>query len=132
MVVPSLTLIDGETISMKKMIFAFSCLVLSACSSPMHLTESERMKLDPALMKLLEGEAVNDSDYDVNVRSDGVKEYSVIIRSNNVDDLKSAGIRVGSTVSDIITARVTVQELRKALGIPSVRVVLNSTKSYPQ
>lgn len=90
------------------------------------------MKLDPALMKLLEGEAVNDSDYDVNVRSDGVKEYSVIIRSNNVDDLKSAGIRVGSTVSDIITARVTVQELRKALGIPSVRVVLNSTKSYPQ
>jgi hypothetical protein len=121
-----------ENVLMKKTIIAICCIVLSSCSGPMRLTDTERSKLDPSLAKLVQGESVNESDYDANLRSDGAKEYSVIIRSNNVDDLKSAGIRVGSTVNDIITARVTIQELRKILGINSVRVVQNSAKSYPQ
>jgi hypothetical protein len=117
---------------MKRVILAFCCLGFFACSTSMHLTESERSKLDPALATLVQGESVSESDYDAHLRSDGTKEYSVIIRSDNVDELKSAGIRIGSTVNDIITARVTIQELRKVLGLSSVRAVQNSSKSYPQ
>ena len=117
---------------MKRMILAFFCLTFFACSTSMHLTESERSKLDPALAMLVQGESVNESEYDAHLRSDGAKEYGVIIRSNNADELKSAGIRIGSTINDIVTARVTLEELRKVLGMPSVRAVQNSTKSYPQ
>ncbi len=117
---------------MKTLMIAFCCLALAACSGSMHLTDLERSKLDPVLARLFEGNAVNDSDYETNFRSDGEKEYGVIIRSDNVDEIKAAGIRVGSATGDVITARVTIVELRKVLGISSVRAVQNSTRSYPQ
>ena len=86
----------------------------------------------PALMMLLSGDRISDSDYYAGTRSDGTKEFAVIIRSKNADELKNVGIQIGSAFDDVITARVTIQELRKILSLQSVRAVQASSKNRPQ
>jgi hypothetical protein len=113
-------------------IIASLFLVIAGCSSTIQLSEAERQKLDPQLTMLLRGDAVSDSDLDVGLRKDGSKEYAVIIRSTNVEEMKQAGIQVGSAFSDVITARVTIPELKKILGMASVRAVQASSKNRPQ
>jgi len=112
-------------------IIASFLLILVGCSSTTELTEVERQKLDPPLLMLLRGETVAESDFDASLRKDGTREYAVIIRSKNADEVKSAGIQVGSVFSDVITARVTIAELRKILSLSSVRAVQTSSKNYP-
>ena len=107
-------------------------LMFAGCSSTKELTETERQKLDPALMMLLSGDRISDSDYYAGTRSDGTKEFAVIIRSKNADELKNVGIQIGSAFDDVITARVTIQELRKILSLQSVRAVQASSKNRPQ
>jgi hypothetical protein len=102
------------------------------CTATAPLTEVERQKLDPLLTTLLRDEKVPESDYDTGLRKDGAREYAVIIRSKNVDEIRQAGIQVGSAFDDVITARVTIQELRKILSLSSVRAVQASTKNRPQ
>lgn len=91
----------------------------------------EREKLDPQLRMLLRGDAISEADIDVGIREDGTREYGVIIRSKNVEEVKQAGIQIGSSFSDVITARVTIPELRKILGLSSVRAVQASSKNRP-
>jgi hypothetical protein len=121
----------------RSIMFSASRLIILAaftlnCSSIVTLTEAEKAKLDPALQKLLMEENISESDYDVSIRPDSTKEYGVIIRSSNVEDLRSVGIQVGSVVGDFITARVTVNELRRIVPLPTVHAVHNSTKNFPQ
>ena len=106
--------------------------MLVGCSATRDLTETEQQKLDPQLTMLLRGDAVADSDLDVGLRKDGSKEYGVIIRSKNVEEIKQAGILIGSAFSDVITARVTVPELRRIMGMASVRAIQASSKNRPQ
>ena len=108
------------------------CLLLLSCSSSSNLSDLERSKLDPPLLILVESGTALESSFDSGVRSDGEKEYGVIIRSSNVEELKSAGIRIGSVFGDVITARVTVNELRKIVSLSSVRAVTAGSKNYPQ
>ena len=103
-------------------------LMVAGCSSTRELTDMERQKLDTQLSMILRGDAA-ESDVDVGLREDGSKEYGVIIRSKNVEEIKQAGIRIGSAFSDVITARVTIPELRKLLSLPSVRSVQASSKN---
>jgi hypothetical protein len=112
-------------------IIASLLLILVGCSSTTVLTEVERQKLDPPLLMLLRGEAVAESDFDASLRKDGTREYAVIIRSKDADEVKSVGIQVGSVFSDVITARVTIAELRRILSLSSVRAVQASSKNYP-
>ena len=112
-------------------IIASLILILVGCSSTKELTEAERQKLDPQLTMLLRGDAVADSDLDVGPRTDGSKEYAVIIRSKNAEEIKQAGIQIGSAFSDVITARVTISELRKIVGLASVRAIQASSKNRP-
>jgi len=112
-------------------IIASLLLILVGCLSTTELTEVERQKLDPPLLMLLRGEAVAESDFDASLRKDGTREYAVIIRSKNADEVKSAGIQLGSVFSDVITARVTIAELRRILSLSSVRAVQASSKNYP-
>jgi hypothetical protein len=113
-------------------LIAASILMLVACSGIRELTETERQKLDPQLTMLLRGDAIAESDFDLGIRKDGTREYGVIIRSKDVEGIKRAGIQVGSSFSDVITARVTIPELRKILGLESVRAVQSSSKNRPQ
>jgi hypothetical protein len=123
--------VRGKHNLMKTIFCAAVCLVLGACSTTTSLTEVERQKLDPQLVRLLNGDSGTDSDFDSTVRKDGAREYGVIIRSDNADEVKKAGIQIGSAFNNIITARVTPAELRKILTLPSVRSVQSSSKNYP-
>lgn len=90
------------------------------------LTDAERAKLDPALIALLKREDVVEKEYVVSTRADGAKQYAVIIRSTSPEELRAAGIPVEAVVGDVITARVTKEELRKLVALSSVRAVTNS------
>jgi hypothetical protein len=105
--------------------------LLTECSSTTRLTSAEKSKLDPSLQKLLETGEGDPDHYDVHTRSDGTRVYGVIIRSQNVDALRKAGIKIGSIFGDVVTAQITVKEIRKIADIPSVRSISNSSKNYP-
>jgi hypothetical protein len=107
-------------------------LFLYACSSSSNLSEADRLKLDPLLVRLLNAERILDADYDSNLRPDGTREYAVIIRSKSVEDLRSAGIQVASVFGDVITARVNIAELKKIVRLNSVRAITVGSKNYPQ
>jgi hypothetical protein len=117
---------------MTKMIGVISLLLLFACASAPELTQEERLKIDPSIMKLLSGSDVDESKYESSLRADGVKEYEVIIRAKTTEELKSAGIKIQSAIGDVITARLTMQELRSILKLPSVRSVENGSRNFPQ
>jgi hypothetical protein len=67
--------------------------------------------------------------YDVTVRHDGTREYGIIVRTTSVDSLRAAGIRIQSVFGDVVTARVTVDELLDIARLPSVRAVQNGARS---
>lgn len=102
-------------------------LLFGACSS-MKLTDEERSKLDPPLLRLLEKQPINESDYDIHIRPDGTKVYGVIIRGTNPEHISQIGIQLNSVFGNVITARLTLVELRRVLALPSVRAVQNSSK----
>jgi hypothetical protein len=104
-------------------------LSLTACSSTSDLSKEERAKVDPAIMRLLSGDGVDEKEYDVGTRSDGAKEYEVIIRANTTEDLRSAGIKTLSAFGNVLTARLTLPELRRILRLTSVWSVENGSKN---
>ena len=99
------------------------CFLLAACAGSTGLTEAERSKLDPGLLKLVLGERPVSKDDVTSLRPDGAREFAVIIRSTNADELKKMGIPIGSVFSEIVTARVTLAELRKVVSLNSVQAV---------
>ncbi|HXG37426.1 MAG TPA: hypothetical protein VNL36_01505 [Bacteroidota bacterium] len=101
-----------------------------ACRTTAPLTDAEKAKLDPALIALLEREDTVEGDYVVSARANGEKQYAVIIRSTRPEELRAAGIPIEAVVGDVITARVTKEELRKLVSLPSVRAVTNSGRDY--
>jgi hypothetical protein len=115
---------------MIRAIAAALVLSLCACSSTTDLSKEERAKVDPALMKLLSGAGIDEKDYTVGIRPDGVKEYEVIISAKKTEELQSAGIRIQSVFGNVLTARLTLPELRKILSLSSVRSVENGSKNY--
>jgi hypothetical protein len=106
-------------------------VLVLGCTRPL-LTDRELAKLDPPLQKLMGGGSISENQFDVSSRPGGEKEYGVIIRSSNPEELRSSGIPINSVIGDVITARLTVDELRKVLTIPSVHALQNSSKNYPQ
>jgi hypothetical protein len=116
---------------MTRLIFPLLGLLLFSCSGA-RLSDVERSKLDPALQRLLSGERVVESEYDTAIRPDGSKEYALVVRSSNVDELKKAGIQVSSVFGDVVTVRVTLEELRKVVALSTVRSVQNGSKNFPQ
>jgi len=112
--------------------FLILTVSLYGCSAEGTLTSEERAKLDPPLQRLFSGGNPDESQFDVSTLSNGQKAYSVIIRSSNADELRSLGVQVGSVFQDVITARVTLKELRKILSLPAVRAVQTGSRNYPQ
>jgi hypothetical protein len=115
---------------MTRFVLAVSLLCLVGCGSTSGLTPEERSKLDPAITRLLTAADVDERAYDVGVRSDGVKEFGVIFRTIAADELKSAGAKVQSVIGDIVTARVSLAELRTIIKLRSVRSVENGSTNY--
>lgn len=106
-------------------------LCQASCGSAPGLTREQMNKLHPSLQLLLEQGRAAEGMLDVSTRTDGEKEYGVIIRCKNSADVRSAGITIGSVMGELVTARVTRQELERVARIPSVIFVEPSTPNYP-
>jgi hypothetical protein len=106
-------------------------LCCASCCGSRELSPAERSKLTPGLLALLTDETAPDGLFDSSVRTDGTKEYSVIIRSTSADELRSKGIRVQSVIGDIVTAQVSKEELRSLLSLASVRSVDQGSRNQP-
>jgi len=102
---------------------------VASCCGSRELNSSERAKLTPGLLALLTEESAPDELFDVSERADGTKEYGIIIRSTNPDELRAQGIKVQSAIGDVITARVSKEQLRSLLSLPSVRSVNQGNKN---
>ena len=103
--------------------------VVASCCGSRELSSTERAKLTPGLIALLTEESAPDALYDVSVLADGTKEYGIIIRSTNPDELRAQGIKVQSVIGDVITARVSKAQLRSLLSLPAVRSVDEGNKN---
>jgi len=117
---------------MIRVVLSAVCMLLVSCSATSRLSDVERAKLDPALQRLLAQDRIDEKEYDTSVRADGSKEYGLSVRSNNADEMRKAGIRVSSVFGDVVTVRVTLDELRKLVRLGSVRSIQNSSSNYPQ
>ena len=95
------------------------------------LTASEMQKLDPALQRLLQGETLAIDHYSTSERGDGTTLYSVIIRSDQPDALEKAEIPTPSVQEDVITARLTTDEIRRAAQLDAVRRIENPAQHGP-
>ncbi|HTP80184.1 MAG TPA: hypothetical protein VMM57_07255 [Bacteroidota bacterium] len=103
--------------------FGFSqvlLLVIIVSCGPDALTREEKEKLDSPLQRLLASGGRDVMGLDVSTREGGETEYGVIIRSARPEDLRSAGIRVQSIVGELVTARLTRDEIPTVVRLRSV------------
>lgn len=121
------TWLEGSArFSILLLLFALSCTFRHSLSS------EEMNKLDFTLQRFVLGEFVGEDELPATIRLDGSKEYGVIVRTSNVDELTKAGFRPNSVFGDVVTVRVTVDELRRLVKLSSVRFVEAGSKNYPQ
>jgi hypothetical protein len=94
------------------------------------LTREEKDKLDLPLQKLVSGETINENMYNIYIAADGTKRYGIIIRSSDPEAIRQAGVEINSVYDDIITAKLTLNEIRKITALPAVITIQNTSKSY--
>ncbi len=100
------------------------CVLLSfQCSSTKSLSDNEKAKLDPPLIRLFAGQQVDKNLIGETIRPDGAKEYAVIVRSEHSEEIKALGVAISSVFGDVIVVHVTIEELRKIILLSSVRAV---------
>jgi hypothetical protein len=102
------------------------------CSSTKSLSDIEKAKLDPPLIRLLTGEQVDKSIIAENLRPDGSKEYAVIVRSEHPEEIKEMGIVISSVFGNLIVVHATIEELRNIVSLPSVFAVQAGSKRTVQ
>lgn len=109
-----------------------SLLGMGACTnSESALTDSQREKLDPALQRLVEGGDPTMDRYSTSESDDGTTVYSVILRSDDPSALREAGLPINSVRGDIVTARLTVSQIREAARLDAVRRIENPSQMSP-
>jgi len=108
-----------------------SSLLLSGCSTQTRLTDQEMAKIQPQLQRLLAGERVADLEELSSLRTDGSREYPLIVRMTNAQELDSIGVTPGSRFGEIVTVRVTTDEIRRIARLPSVTSIEAGARSEP-
>jgi hypothetical protein len=114
---------------MKILWFSVLAVMMASCAGSPPLTDAEKAKLDPVLLRLLQKESVPEGRLDVVRRPDGEEEFGVILRCTDPAILREQGIRVGSVFGEVVTARMTVHEIRKILALPQVRSVEGGSRN---
>ena len=109
----------------------FAVLCAGCATSGLQLTKLEKEKLDPALQRLVLGSPASRTEYDITPGPSGEDTFSVIIRSDKIDDLRNAGYTVTSAFGEVAVVRVTISELRTLVTLPSVKNVTNGSKNRP-
>jgi hypothetical protein len=108
-------------------IVLFSILALY-CSSTKSLSEAEKAKLDLPLLHLLTDKPVEENRLDIFIRTDGTKEYAVIVQSVHPEDIRTLGITVSSVFGDIIVVHATLEELKNIISLPSVQAIRTGSR----
>jgi hypothetical protein len=111
---------------------AFFVFLSLHCSSSKSLSDTEKAKLDPPLFHLFAGEQVDKSLVNETLRPDGIKEYAVIVRSEDPEEIQALGIAVSSVFGDVIVVHATIEELRKIASLPTVRALQAGSKKTIQ
>lgn len=110
----------------------FLSMGLSGCAnSEQVLTEDQMQKLDPALQRLIHGESRGMDRYSTSTRNDGVTVYSVILRSNTPEALRKADLPLNSVQGNVITARLSIPQIRTAARLEAVQRIENPTATTP-
>jgi hypothetical protein len=98
--------------------------LIGACAnSHKELLEVDVSKLDACLRELVLGSSGR-CDYET-FESATETRYAVFIRTTQAGALSDAGISIDSSSGPIITARLTIEELRRVSGVPGVIAVEN-------
>jgi hypothetical protein len=120
----------------KRMYGLFPMILLvfiAGCSGTPSLNQTEKEKLDPPLQQVLSGMAISATKYDVSLTGDGTKIYGVIIRAKNIEEITSLGIGFNSHQGEMITAKLTAEEIRQLVNLNSViRVEIGSKTNINQ
>jgi hypothetical protein len=95
------------------------------------LTPTEQQKLDPALQRLVLGTSASRTEYDVTQGPSGEETFGVIVRTDNVEEVRNAGFTVSSAFGEVAVVRVTIARLRSLVALPSVKNVSNGSKNHP-
>ena len=109
-----------------------SCVLLLGCSSTTHLTDQEMAKIDPHVQRVLAGERVPGLEELSSLRADGSREYPVVVRTTNPKELDALGITPHSRFGDMITVRVTAEEIKKLAQLGSVTAIRAGAPNEPQ
>lgn len=97
--------------------------VIAMCSSSSNLSAEQMAKLDAPLQRLVSGSGQL-SHLLTEVQSpDGEARYAVILRVTDAAAVKSSGLPIASTAGTIMTARLTVSEIRRAAGMAAIVAV---------
>jgi hypothetical protein len=98
------------------------------CSSTKSQSDIEKAKLDPPLLHLLSGDRDDDKRLDITHRTDGTKEYAVIVRSEHPEAIRALGINVSSVFGDVIVVHVTFEELKNIVSLSTVKAVRTGSR----
>ncbi len=112
--------------------FVLALLLAGCAAAGPQLTPLEEQKLDPALRRLVLGTPLSRSEYDIIPGQSGEEKFGVLVRTDNVDDVRNAGYAVTSSFGDVAVVRVTIAQLRSLVSLPSVKSVTNGSKNYTQ
>lgn len=123
----------------KRLLFSFFgmgfLLLLSVpgcASSHSSLTEEQMDKLTPPLQRVVRGEKVQSPmGPPTATTSDGTTVYLVILRTDDADAVREAGIPLNSVQGSRATARLTVEQIRRAAALESVSRIEPSGRSQP-
>ena len=105
-------------------------LLADCAATGMQLTPLEEKKLDPALQRLVLGTSASRTEYDITPGSSGEDKFGVLVRSDNIDEVRKAGYTVTSAFGDVAVVRVTISQLRSLVTLPSVKNVTNGSKNH--
>jgi hypothetical protein len=112
-------------------ILALASIFAGCAATGTQLTPLEEKKFDPAIKQLVLGTSASRADYDVTPGAPGEEKYGVIVRTDNVEELKSAGFAVTSSFGDVAVVRATIPQIRSLVRLPSVKNVSNGSKNHP-
>jgi hypothetical protein len=116
---------------MRNLFLLFPVLLAGCAATGPQLTPLEAQKLDPALQRLVLGTSASRAEYDVTPGSSGEERFGVLVRTENVEDVRNAGYAVTSAFGGVAVVRVTISQLRSLVTLPSVKNVTNGSKNQP-
>lgn len=121
----------GRSLLLRLFFLVLAWMAVGCSNSAPILTDAQMNKLDPALQRLVEGEPRGMDRYSTSERDDGTTVYGVILRSDDPASLQDAGLPVNSVQGDIVTARLTIDQIRRAARLDAVRRIENPTQTGP-